>query len=157
MKARKRFFRRLSRYTKGWLLTDPLLFAKKDAAYPDNPEDIIMKMNKLMVKKEYFRNPDLTIEQLCRETNTNRSYLSRSIHRMYGTNFCEWVNLFRIEAAKRRISEMSDNRIDLEDLAMECGFNSIRSFSRVFRARESCTPRQFFYKERQGKDHTKYL
>lgn len=157
MNVGKRFLRRLTRYTRGWLLTDPLLFKKKDAAYPDNPEDIILKMNKLMVKHEYFKNPDLTIDQLCRETNTNRAYLSRSIHRMYGTNFCEWVNIFRIEASKRLMREISGNKVDLNDLAMECGFNSVRSLSRVFKARESCTPRQYFYEKRQEKDQTKNL
>ena len=140
------FLRRITRYTQGWLMTDPVLFTKKDAAYPENPEDIILYMNKMMAQNEFYKNPSLTIGHLCRETHTNRSYLSRSIHRMYGTNFCEWVNIFRIDTAKRLIEKESGKKIDLEDLSMECGFNSVRSFCRVFKARESCTPRQYFKK-----------
>ncbi|NLA15555.1 MAG: helix-turn-helix transcriptional regulator [Bacteroidales bacterium] len=142
---------------KGWFLTNPILFFKKDAAYPDNPEDIVYRLNQLMVQNEYFKDPNLTIEKLCRATNTNRSYVSRAIHRMYGTHFCEWVNLYRIEAAKKFIKECMENRLDLEDLAMACGFNSARSFSRVFKAKEFCTPRQYFHKIQEHKDYTKYL
>ena len=149
MKKSNKFLGRITRYTQGWLLTDPVLFTRKDAAYPENPEDIILIMNKMMVKYEFYKNPSLTIGYLCRETNTNRSYLSRSIHRMYGTNFCEWVNIFRIDAAKRLIEKESDNKIDLEDLSIVCGFNSVRSFCRVFKASESCTPRQYFKKKRR--------
>ncbi|MFY9116578.1 MAG: AraC family transcriptional regulator [Bacteroidales bacterium] len=142
---------------RGWLLTNPILFIKKDAAYPDNPQDIVGRVNEFMVQYEYYRNPDLTIEKLCRETNTNRSYLSRSIKRMYGTHFCDWVNLYRIEAAKKMLSEQKSNKIDLEHLAEACGFNSVRSFSRVFKARELCTPRQYYYLEQSKDYYTKNL
>ncbi|HOG24945.1 MAG TPA: AraC family transcriptional regulator [Bacteroidales bacterium] len=149
MKKSNKFLGRITRYTQGWLLTDPVLFTRKDAAYPENPEDIILIMNKMMVKYEFYKNPSLTIGYLCRETNTNRSYLSRSIHRMYGTNFCEWVNIFRIDEAKRLIDKETRNKIDLEDLSMACGFNSVRSFCRVFKSRVSCTPRQYFKRNRK--------
>ena len=149
MKNNNIFLRRITRYTQGWLLTDPVFFTKKDAAYPEDPEDIILNMNRMMVQNEFYKNPGLTIGRLCRETHTNRSYLSRSIHRMYGTNFCEWVNIFRIDAAKRLIEKESNNKIDLEDLSIVCGFNSVRSFCRVFKASESCTPRQYFKKKRR--------
>ncbi|HNR27268.1 MAG TPA: AraC family transcriptional regulator [Bacteroidales bacterium] len=149
MKNKNNLIKRVTRCTRGWLLTNPVLFVKKDAAYPENPEDIILKMNKMMVQEAFYKDPCLTIEKLCRATHTNRSYLSRAIHRMYGNNFCEWVNLYRIEAAKNIIDKEPGNKIDLEDLAMTCGFNSVRSFCRVFKARESCTPRQYFYQKRK--------
>ena len=151
----KKNINRLVLFVRGWLLTNPALFFKKDAAYPDNPEDIVCRLNHMMVQYEYFKKPGLTIDKLCRETNTNRSYLSRSIFRMYGTHFCEWVNLFRVAAAKNYIKECDEKRIDLESLAMKCGFNSARSFSRVFKAKEFCTPKQYHGKLRKNKRHTK--
>lgn len=130
---------------RGWLLTNPILFIKKDVAYPDNPQDIVFRVNQLMVQYEYYLDSDLTIEKLCRETNTNRSYLSRAIKRMYGTHFCDWVNLYRVEKAKEYLKEQKTGKIDLEGLAEKCGFNSVRSFSRVFKNKELCTPRQYYF------------
>ena len=62
--------------------------------------------------------------------------------------FCEWVNLYRIEEAKILMRKEKGNTLDLEDLAVQCGFNSVRSFTRVFSAKENMTPRQFFKSER---------
>ena len=47
---------------RGWLLTNPILFIKKDVAYPDNPQDIVFRVNQLMVQYEYYLDSDLTIE-----------------------------------------------------------------------------------------------
>ncbi|MDD2537995.1 MAG: AraC family transcriptional regulator [Bacteroidales bacterium] len=143
MRGRKYTGKWMTGYIKGWLMTEPVLFVKKDGAYPEDPEDMMIRMNDLMVKERFFKNPDLTIGQLCMETNTNRAYLSRSIHRTFGSNFSKWVNLFRIEEAKRLMRQRPEKKMDLFDLAIECGFNSVRSFSRVFKAKESCTPKQY--------------
>jgi len=144
-------------YLRGWKLTDPKVFVKKDAAYPESADDIVVSLNKKMVKEAYYKDSNLTIDSLCRKTNTNRSYLSRSIHRLYGTNFCDWVNVFRVNEAKKLIEKTTGDYLDLEDLAVQCGFNSIRSFSRVFKARESCTPKQYFRKKVKKKYQTKNL
>ena len=139
----RKISKKMTSFLKGWTLTDPRLFVKKDAAYPDSSDDKVVSLNKMMLKEAYYKDSNLTIDALCRKTNTNRSYLSRSIHRMYGTNFCDWVNVFRITEAKKLLDKSDGNYLDLEDLAIQCGFNSVRSFSRVFKAREHCTPKQY--------------
>ena len=110
MRGRKYTGKWMTGYIKGWLMTEPVLFVKKDGAYPEDPEDMMIRMNDLMVKERFFKNPDLTIGQLCMETNTNRAYLSRSIHRTFGSNFSKWVNLFRIEEAKRLMRQRPEKK-----------------------------------------------
>jgi len=153
----RKIYKKMTPFLKGWMLTDPKLFIKKDAAYPESPDDIVLSLNKMMVKDAYYKDSGLTIDSLCRKTNTNRSYLSRSIHRLYGTNFCDWVNVFRVNEAKKLIEKIDENFLDLEDLAIQCGFNSVRSFSRVFKARESCTPKQYYRKRMKKKIQMKNL
>ena len=63
----------------------------------------------------------------------------RSIHRMYGTNFCDWVNVSITEAKTvRKQAVISDLRTRL--------FNAVLTPCVLFRAflkREHCTPKQY--------------
>lgn len=148
MNALDKLFSWIYRQSEGWMLMEPNLFRKINDPYPESPGEIVIKVSNLMDKKKYYKDPDITIEKLCTFININRSYLSRAIHKVYGINFCEWVNLYRIEEAKILMRKEKGNTLDLEDLAVQCGFNSVRSFTRVFSAKENMTPRQFFKSER---------
>lgn len=144
MRPENRFKKWINRQSGEWLLFEPLLYRKNSNVYPETMGEIVLKANKKMINEGYYRNPDLTIDKFSEIMNINRSYLSRAINRIYGINFSTWVNLFRIEEAKRLLQDGLFFYTDMNDLADRCGYNSARSFRRVFVEKEGCTPLQYY-------------
>lgn len=68
------------------------------------------------------------------------AHLNRSVRRHYGTTATELVNKLRLEHASRRLG-MSEDAI--LDIALECGFESLSYFYRVFRRAYGETPHRF--------------
>ena len=64
-------------------------------------------------------------------------YFSRLFHSLFSMNFRQFVNLYRIENACALLRSSSK---DISIIAMECGFQTLRSFNRAFRELTGQTP-----------------
>ena len=69
----------------------------------------------------------------------SRPYFSKYFHRLTGMTFTRYLSIVRVKAAAELISEGS---LSMTDIAMKCGFGTIRSFNRVFREIAGCSPSQ---------------
>ena len=67
-------------------------------------------------------------------------YLSRLLNRHYNIRFKNILNEYRVEAAAEQLEK---GRSSITEIAMACGFQSIRSFNEVFYAMKGCTPREY--------------
>jgi AraC-like DNA-binding protein len=65
------------------------------------------------------------------------SYFSRIFAKTVGTNFRAFLNAIRIERAEEL---MSSSSATLAEIALECGFESVRTFNRSFRALRGRVP-----------------
>lgn len=99
------------------------------------PSPIIKKkMERLFEQEMIFKSPDLKIWDLCKILGTNRTYVSRMINSEYGRNFCNHVNHYRVEYAKKLIVE--NKQITNEEVAELSGFGSVNSLYRAFKSVE---------------------
>jgi AraC-like DNA-binding protein len=66
------------------------------------------------------------------------------------------VNLYRVDAFKKRIQEPGVEKLTLLGLAYECGFNSKSTFNEVFKKTTGQTPSQYVksLKKRSEKKHS---
>ena len=83
---------------------------------------------------------DLTIERLAEELGYEYHYLSRRFHRSFGMNFRLFLNMYRIDHARQQLLQ-SD--ADVVDIAFGSGFQTLRTFNRVFLQHSGMTPTQF--------------
>ena len=67
-------------------------------------------------------------------------YLCKFFKEMTDTNIASYINHYRIEAASTllKISTLS-----ITDIALECGFDNLSYFNRVFKKQMGCTPTVF--------------
>ena len=72
----------------------------------------------------------ITITSVAAELNTNRTYLSNYINKMYDCPFRDWVNKLRIERAKELMK--ADPLKVNETILEEVGYSSRSHFIRVF-------------------------
>ena len=112
---------------------------------------IIEVLNKYINTEKAFLNPDLRIWDVCMKINSNRTYISNTINKVYQMNFNDYINKLRVEEVCKLIRENSSN-YTFDALSSACGFKSISSFNRAFKKFIKMTPSQ--YKESLQTDNT---
>lgn len=79
----------------------------------------------------YYLNKNLKVNDLASETNSCRTYVSNYINKAHECSFSDYVNLLRVEHAKRLLQENRDMKMTV--VADMSGFTSMQSFYRSFR------------------------
>jgi adenylate cyclase len=68
------------------------------------------------------------------------NYLSQLLNAGFEQNFAEYVNSYRLEDFKRKLSDPAFQHLTLLGLAYESGFNSKTSFNTFFKKTTGTTP-----------------
>lgn len=87
-----------------------------------------------------YLDPEITLTKLALSLNIPVAHLSRVINESCGRNFYEFINRYRVEEAKRRLAGPDAGGEKLVAVAMDCGFNSLPTFNRVFKEMTGRTP-----------------
>ena len=90
-----------------------------------------------------YLNPDLSLPQLAAELDISSHYLSQVINEQFDLNFFDFVNKYRVEAFKEKITSNEFSNFSLLGIAFDCGFNSKSAFNRVFKQTTGLTPSQY--------------
>lgn len=88
----------------------------------------------------------LSLDVIATETKISKYYLCHSFSSVVGMTVMDYLTLARISKAKQLLSETS---LSISDIATEVGFDSFAYFSKVFREKESVTPRAYRAKHRE--------
>lgn len=94
---------------------------------------------------ERYCDPSFNLQQLAQEFNLPPSLASQYFSQVYPEGFVKTINKKRIEKACYFLQQ-ADVKINMEELAFLCGFNSRASFYRNFQSEMSCSPSA--YRER---------
>ena len=87
-----------------------------------------------------FFNKDITIVDLAKLYNINEKYAGRLFKNQMKMSFNEYLNSRRIDAAKKMLRD-TDMRVT--EIAMECGYNNITYFNRIFKSLTRMTPKEY--------------
>lgn len=97
---------------------------------------------------------DIRLESIAQEFGYEYHYLSRVLNKEYNIRFKQIVNEYRVEKAIRLLEA---DEMTMTDVAMQCGFQSIRSFNEVFRAVTGQTPSEYGKKHLQASANVKKM
>jgi AraC-like DNA-binding protein len=100
------------------------------------------KIDDYINKNKRFIDPNFTLERLAIEVQMNRNYLSKLINK-HNDSFSEYINIKKVEAAKKHILDEDSEKYTLEVLAYECGFKSKSNFFFLFKKYNQCTPAEW--------------
>lgn len=101
------------------------------------------KINQYMDAGKPYLNPNLSLPQLASELNIPSHHLSKVINDHFGMNFFEFINQYRIDEVKKKMTDPETANLSLLGIAYECGFNSKSAFNRVFKKITNMTPSEF--------------
>lgn len=123
--------------------------AEEEIPTPDNiayiTEMVAHKLTVAMESKKLYLNPLLSVKTVAMEIGTNTKYVSLYLNHNLGMTFYDYINRYRVEEACRIIESMVDNdRINMEEVSRQAGFNSVSTFNRHFRKVKGTTPIDYF-------------
>ncbi|MGO9419369.1 helix-turn-helix domain-containing protein [Roseiarcus sp.] len=105
----------------------------------DTPSDRLFEAAERLVERNLGLRR-LSPEWLALKLGCSRSAIYR-LFRLHGHSVMEFISERRLTRAYETLGD-PDNRQTIADVASSCGFDDPSSFSRMFRQRFSCTPRE---------------
>ena len=112
----------------------------KSAAYDTKKTDDKNLLYKIFKFVETNYNKECSLAELAHETGFSYSYLSRYFSKITGISFNSYVNQYRISNA---CYLLNNSDCPVLQCALDCGYNSLRSFNRNFRELLSVTPNEY--------------
>lgn len=97
---------------------------------------------------QLYLNPTINLEQFARAIGASPRDVSYTINKVFGKNFFEFINFYRIEAAKRLLEDATQQHLTILEILMGAGFNSKSSFQRFFKRFTGLSPTE--YREHQA-------
>ncbi len=124
-----------------------------------NKDKIIEKITDLAIQKvqdgmevqKFFLKQNLNIEEFSKRINLPVKEVSAVINKHYNTNFFEFMNSYRVEEAKRLLSDTDKT---VMDVLLEAGFNSKSAFHRFFSRLVGMSPTEY-RKQHSGREDKK--
>jgi len=106
-------------------------------------EKIKKNLLNLTEKEKPYLDGELTIHVLARRLKISRHILTEILNNELGKNFYQFINEYRIEQAKKMLTNKSFSHLAIESIGFDCGFNSKSTFFTVFKSFTGLTPMQF--------------
>jgi len=110
----------------------------------DVEQELIDKLQSQMTDKALYRDANLAVATLASSLGVQDKRLREIINRRLGhKNFPSYVNAYRLEEVRTRLSDLRNDRLPILTLALDAGFGSIVVFNRAFKERYAMTPTEY--------------
>jgi YesN/AraC family two-component response regulator len=96
-----------------------------------------------MEKEKLYQEPELTLQQLAGKLEVPNYQVSQAMNEGLKKNFYDLVNGYRVEEAKRLLTDEKNKNFTILSVGFEAGFNSKTTFNTVFKKFTGLTPTAF--------------
>lgn len=115
----------------------------KSGLTPEKIESLARRLTEHMDIEKPFLDENLNLSLLAVQSEISQPHLSQVINQRFRMNFYDFVNHYRIEEAKKKLSSSDFNHLSVLGIAFECGFKSKSSFNRYFKKYTGESPSEF--------------
>jgi AraC-like DNA-binding protein len=113
---------------------------QRSALSKEQAERIAEKINLAMAQDKHYLDASLSLHKLAKLVAISPNYISQTLNETLKMNFFDFVNQWRIEAAKPKIMANKDTVLHI---ALDVGFNARSSFYKAFKQETGLTPSEF--------------
>ena len=137
------FFAYSLTYAHQLLVTTPEEETPETTQEEEPSEPAIAKVRNAMESDRIYLKKNLNLEQFAERIDLPPKEVSGVINKHFGTNFFEFVNSYRVEAAKALLADPDKADMTVLDVLLESGFNSKSAFHRFFSRLVGMSPTEF--------------
>lgn len=112
---------------------------------PAQAQETCSVLNKILLYLEKNYRRQVSLEDICTAFHCSRSYISHSFKSRTGCSFREYVNLLRMEEARKLLADTS---LSVTEISLKTGFASSNYFSLLFHKMNGMAPLE--YRRRNG-------
>jgi AraC-like DNA-binding protein len=116
---------------------------KKYELEPEIIDDYIKRIRLHMETVKPYLDPNFVISMLSDAVSIPVYHISKTINNRFQKNFNEFINSYRVDEAKRKLSEPGQCQATILDIAYKVGFNSKSTFNNAFKKITNMTPTQY--------------
>jgi len=91
--------------------------------------------------QDNYHVPELSLDSIADEFGLNPKYISRYFKEQTGTNYIDYLNMFRINKAKELL--VSEEKLKVLNISKMVGFYNVNTFIAAFKRAEGMTPNTF--------------
>ena len=122
------------------VVISPPIKYQRSALDTEQASRIADKINNIMRKDKLYLDSNLSLQKLANHLAISPNYISQTLNETLSTNFFDFINKWRIAAAKPKILANQDSVLNV---ALEVGFNARSSFYKAFKQETGTTPSEF--------------
>lgn len=120
-----------------------LLKYEKSALTEQQADEIQQKLKQLMEQEKIYKDNTLSLPKLARRLTVSPHQLSQVLNQNLGRNFFNYISQQRIEEAKKMLLDPHYQLLNVLEIALEVGFNSVSTFNSLFKKQTGLTPSEF--------------
>ena len=113
---------------------------KSSALTSDDRTGMLKKLERVMLEEKPYLDPQLTLSSLARLCNIPAHHLSQILNIDLKQNFYTYINLLRIEEAKKMLEDPEKRGMTILEILYDAGFNSKSVFNTAFKKHTGMTP-----------------
>ncbi len=124
-------------------LAVPTLKYQKSSLDINTKEIILNGIVQQMKSEKYYKSSTASLSGLAKTINQSSHHVSQVINEQLNQSFFELLASYRIEEAKRILKTEMGQKITIEEIAEQVGYNSKSAFNTAFKKITSQTPSEF--------------
>lgn len=124
-------------------LTSLKLTIPKKAVQTGWVDSAWQRLSTSMEQDRLYLDPELNLEKVAGHTGLTTRQISELLNQHRSTSFTAFVNHYRVEEFKMRLTANTASQFTMAGLAMKCGFNSPATFQRIFKQYTGMAPSAF--------------
>ncbi|GEM_PF-2240666 len=120
-------------------LLDYTINAKTEEEWTEEDARLLQYVEEEMNDKKFYLRSHLTLAELSKQLGVSKNEISRVINRGHHQSFTDYINGLRFKELSR-LSEVEFDRLSIEAIAMQIGFNSRVSMYNAAKRLYGCPP-----------------
>jgi AraC-like DNA-binding protein len=98
----------------------------------------ILEETRKFIEKNFTRY--IPVELLCKEFGLNRTKLQEGFNQLFGVSVHGYISRVRMNKARALLTDTDES---IKAIAIECGYKSVSSFTRIFTRLHEVSPMQY--------------
>jgi AraC-like DNA-binding protein len=109
----------------------------------EKKQEIQEKLTALMDDKKLYTDSLISVGKLAKQIGEPAYVISQVINEKMDATFYDWIAQYRVEEAKRLMTDPKTNQYTVEQIAEEVGYNSKSAFNKAFKKFTKKTPSEY--------------